>query len=145
MSNANLKLSEASKLCGINVRTLKLLISDELLPQVVRTPQGHPLLPESKVPTWQECRDLLKQRRDYHLRRATRLLDRVHVELEAIRNDITEAQENPTQPLGVDLMSASTFAAQSTLSTVMQQFQVARMEIEVYHRALGEMVENDRP
>jgi hypothetical protein len=76
------------------------------------------------------------------------LLDRVQVELDAIRNDIAEAREHPTQPLGVDLLSSSIYSThsdQSTLSAVLQQFTLARMEIERYHGALTELVESDRP
>jgi DNA-binding transcriptional MerR regulator len=141
-------LSEAAKLCGVKASTLKLLISDDLLPQAIRSPQGHALLPEDSVPTWQECRRLIEQRRDARLQRAAKLLDRVQIEVDAIRNDITEAREYPTQPLGVDLLSSSSYSThsnQTTLSAILQQFTLARMEVEQYHRALRELVESDRP
>ncbi|MCV7008233.1 MerR family transcriptional regulator [Mycobacterium gordonae] len=88
----NLKLSEAAKLCGISARTLKLLIADGLLPQAIRTPQGHPLLPDDAIPTWQDCRQLIEQQRDRLLQRAAYLLNRVNVELEAISNDRRSAR-----------------------------------------------------
>ncbi|WP_094361750.1 hypothetical protein [Mycobacterium marinum] len=147
MAEATLKLSEASKQCGIPARTLKLLIADGLFPQAIRTPQGHPLFPADQVPTWQECRDLIEQRRDAALARASRLLDRLQVEMEAIRNDIAEAREHPTQPLGVDFSSASSYTPgpnQTTLSAVLLQFDLARMDVHHYHAALVDVVETDR-
>ncbi|BBN50870.1 hypothetical protein [Mycobacterium avium] len=105
-----LKLSEAAKLCGISADTLQLLIADELLPQAVRSPRGHAYLPATDVPTWEHCRQLVLRQRDRHLQRATDLIARVEVELEAIRNDITEAREHPAEPLGVDLLAATSYA-----------------------------------
>jgi hypothetical protein len=142
----NLKLSEASKQCGINVHTLKLLIADDLLPQAIRTAQGSPLLPGDSLPTWQECRRLVEQRRDHHLQRAAKLLGRVQVELEAIGNDIAEAREHPTEPLGVDLSSSSSWSqsGQNALAMALHQFEYARLEVERYQTALMEIVESDR-
>lgn len=141
-----LKLSEASKLCGINTRTLKLLVADGLL-AAERTPQGQPLIPDDSVPTWSDCRALLEQQRDRHLQTAAKLLERVEVELEAVRNDIAEAREHPAQPLGVDFSTFSFYGAsgQSTLGEVLSQFELARMDVNRYDRALGEVVEADRP
>lgn len=56
----NLSLSEASRECGISVVTLQLLIADGLLPQVVRSAQGHAYLPPDRVPTWAECRRMVE-------------------------------------------------------------------------------------
>jgi len=86
-----LKLSEAAKMCGIGVSTLKLLNADGLDPNVVRARKGYPSVPAESVPTWQECRQLVEHRRDRLLQRAAKLVDRVAVEIEAVRNDITEA------------------------------------------------------
>jgi hypothetical protein len=142
----NLKLSEASELCGISVQILKLLISDGVLPQTVRTPQGDAYLPSEAVPTWQECRDLVGAQRDRHLKRMADLVSRLQMELEAIRNDIAEAREHPTDELGVDLLSAGRFGGseRSTLPTAMHQFDLARMRFESYHAALREIVERDQ-
>lgn len=142
-----LKLAEASKQCGISVRTLKLLVADGLLP-AERTPQGHPLIPVEAVPTWSACRALIEQQRDRHLQKAAKLLTRIAVELEAVQNDIAEAREHPTEPLGVDLSGLSIYSAasgQSGFGKVLVQFESARMNIEIYHRALNEIVEADRP
>src|SRR3954451_10484637 len=40
---------------------------------------------------------LLEEQRDRHLRRAVAVLRRLNTELEAVRNDITEAREYPQQ------------------------------------------------
>lgn len=144
----DLKLAEASKLCGINTRILKLLVADGLLPQATRTQQGHPLFPAEQVPTWQECRDLIERRHDELLQRAAKLLDRLQIELDAVRNDIAEAREHPTQPLGVDFLAASSYttgSSQTTLSAVLLQFDLARMEVQRYHQALWDVVNADRP
>jgi hypothetical protein len=139
---SGLKLSEASKLCGVNARTLKLLIAADLVPQAIRTPQGNALLPEDAVPTWHECRQLVEQHRDHLLHRAAKLLDRVTVELEAIRNDIAEAREHPTQPLGIDLLTSGRYlhGSQTTIATAMLQFDLARMEAEQFHEALQGLI-----
>ncbi|WP_304116006.1 DNA-binding protein [Mycolicibacterium bacteremicum] len=141
-----LKLSEASKLCGISVRTLKVLIADGLL-AVERTPQGQPLIADDAVTTWSDCRALLVQQRDRHLQKAAKLLERVEVELEAVRNDIAEAREHPAEPLGVDFTAFSLYAAsgQTTLGAALTQFERARIDTQLYRRALAEVVEADRP
>lgn len=115
-----------------------------------RTPPGCPgksrtrLLPRSAIPTWGECVDLLKERRDRHLRRAASALRRLDTELEAVRNDITEAREYPQQTLGTDLMSfghwpydrmASTLRGQPLITGVLEQFTTERMAITRYHDA----------
>lgn len=143
-----LKLSEAAKLCGINADTLQLLIADELLPQAVRSARGHAYLPADNVPTWQHCRQLVLRQRDRHLQRATELIARVEVELEAIRNDITEARDHPTEPLGVDLLGATSYATYgnttTTLAATLQQLDLVRMQIVRYHSALQAITDKDR-
>ncbi|OBJ81115.1 hypothetical protein [Mycobacterium sp. 1245852.3] len=143
----SLKLSEAAKLCGISAETLQLLIADELLPQAVRSARGHAYLPAANVPTWQHCRQLVLRKRDRHLRRAADLIARVEVELEAIRNDITEAREHPAEPLGVDLLGATSYATYNTTTTLaamLQQLDLVRMQIVCYHAALQAIVDKDR-
>jgi DNA-binding transcriptional MerR regulator len=143
----NLKLSEASRICGVSASTLKLLLSDQLLPQAVRTQSGHVYLPDDDLPTWEQCRRLVEQRRDHHLQQAAKLIERARVELDAISNDVAEAREHPTEPLGVDLLSSAIWAqsGQTTLATVLRQFDLARMHVEQYHGALVEIHLRDRP
>lgn len=110
--------------------------------------QGNALLPEDSVPTWEECRRPVEQRRDHHLQRAAKWIDRLRVALEAIGNDIAEAREFPNQPLGVDLLASTSYSfnsGQTTLSAILQQFDLARMEVQRYHSALADIVEVDRP
>lgn len=143
-----LKLSEAAKLCGISAETLQLLIADELLPQAVRSARGHTYLPAANVPTWEHCRQLVTRQRDRHLQRAADLIARVEVELEAVRNDITEAREHPAEPLGVDLLGATSYATYgnttTTLAATLQQLDLVRMQIVRYHAALQAIVDKDR-
>lgn len=81
------------------------MAADGPLPHAVRGKAGHVYFPRSAIPTWTECVGLLKEQRDRHLRRAASALRRLDTELEAVRNDITEAREFPQQTLGIDLMS----------------------------------------
>jgi hypothetical protein len=138
------KVSEASELCGMPIDVLKMMAADGLLPQVVRGKAGHVYFPRNAIPTWSECVDLLKEQRDRHLRHAASALRRLDTELEAVRNDITEAREYPQQTLGLDLMSfghwpydrmASTLRGQPLITGVLEQFTTERMAITRYHDA----------
>ena len=138
------KLSEAAGLCGIPSEILKMMAADGLFPQVVRGRAGHVYFPRDAVPSWNECIELLKEQRDRHLRRAASALRRLETELEAVRNDITEAREYPQQTLGIDLMSfghwpydrmASSLRGQPLITGVLEQFTGERMAITRYHDA----------
>lgn len=138
------KVSEASELCGMPIDVLKMMAADGLLPQVVRGKAGHVYFPRSTIPTWTECVELLSEQRDRHLRRAASALRRLENELEAVRNDITEAREYPQQTLGIDLMSfghwpydrmASTLRGQPLITGVLEQFTTERIAITRYHDA----------
>lgn len=138
------KLSEASEACGIPTDVLKMMAADGLVPQAVRGKAGHVYFPRNAIPTWTECVDLLREQRDRHLRRAASALRRLEAELEAVRNDITEAREYPQQTLGIDLMSfghwpydrmASSLRGQPLITGVLEQFTTERMAITRYHDA----------
>ena len=145
MSDPDLaKLSEASELCGIPTDILKMMAGDGLLPQVVRGKAGHVYFPRQQIPNWGECVNLLKEQRDRHLRRAASALRRLDTELEAVRNDITEAREYAQQTLGIDLMSfghwpydrmASSLRGQPLITGVLEQFTSERLAITRYHDA----------
>lgn len=136
------KLSDAAKLCGLRVETLRMLIADGLLP-ASRTSKGSPLLPT--VPTWQQCRELIERQRDFSLQRAADLVKRIGVEVEAVSNDIAEARQDPLLPLGVDLMAAnSQRSAETTLATALSQLNSVRLQIVDYDRALKEMIDRER-
>lgn len=128
------------------IDTLKLLIADGLLP-VTRTSNGHPLLAADVMPTWQQCRDLIVQQRERALVRAGELVQRIQVELEAIGNDISEARENPSLPLGVDLLAArgrEPRGSDNTLSAALRQLDSEQMRVMEYDRALREIIDRDR-
>ena len=87
-----------------------MMAADGLLPQTVRGRAGHVhfprnYFPRNEIPSWAECVDLLRERRDRRLRRAASALRRLETEVEAVRYDFTEAREYPQQTLGIDLMS----------------------------------------
>lgn len=134
-------------MCGCSVETLRLLIADGKLADVLRSDRGHAYLPADSVPGWKECRTIIERGRDHYLVQAQKLLDRLNVELEAVRNDIAEAREHPGQELGVDLVAFGSYARRwdnTNLSTVLHQLDVARRKIERYHRALLEVRHRDR-
>lgn len=145
MSDADLvKLSEVAQSCGIPTDVLKLMASDNLFPQAVRGRAGHIYFPRRDVPSWSECVELLREQRDRHLRRAAAALRRMETELEAVRNDISEAREHPRDALGIDMMSfghwphdrvASSLRGQPLITSVLEQFTTERMSILRYHDA----------
>lgn len=145
MSDPDLaKVSEVAELCGIPSDILKLMAADDLFPQVVRGRGGHVYFPRSEIPSWNECITLLEEQRDRHLRRAASALRRLETELEAVRNDITEAREQPRQALGIDMMSfghwphdriTSAMRGQPIITAVLEQFTMERMSISRYHDA----------
>ncbi len=100
------------------------------------------------MPTWEHCRQLVARQRDRPLQRAADLIARVAVELEAVRNDIAEAREHPAEPLGVDLLGATSYATYgnttTTLAATLQQLDLVRMQIVRYHSALQAIVDKDR-
>lgn len=144
----NLKLSEVSTVCGVSVRTLRLLIADDQLAGVTRTCRGHACLPADSVPTLQDCRRMIARRRDYHLQRAETLLARLDREIEAVRFDVAEAREHPSQELGLDLVAFGSYARrweQSTLATVLHELDMARLRILHYDAALREILQRYAP
>lgn len=141
---ALVKLSEVAQQCGIPTDVLKLMVADDLFAQAVRGRGGHAYFPQHDIPTWQACIDLLREQRDRHLRRAAAALRRMETELEAVRNDISEAREHPRDALGIDMMSfghwphervASSIRGQPLITSVLEQFTIERMAIIRYHDA----------
>lgn len=138
------KLSDASQICGIPADTLKMMAADGLLPQAVRGRAGHLYLPSTAVPTWSDCVRLLEEQRDRHLRNMSSSLRRLETELEAARNDISEAREYPRQALGIDMMSfghwtcdrvASALIGQPTITSILEKFTTERLSLHRYHDA----------
>lgn len=131
------KLSEASELCGIPTDILKLMAADGLRPQVVRGKAGHVYFPRNDVQTWSECVNLLKEQRDCHLRRAASALRRLGTELEAVRNDITEAREYPQQTPGHRSHELRPLASRSDRVVAARPTAHHRRPRSVHHRADG--------
>lgn len=141
-ARVHLKLSEASKQCGVSVAILRHLIDDGLLRESGRAGNGHPTLSSDSLPTWEQCRNLIAAQRDRSIVRALKMVDRVSVEVEAVRNDLLEARERPEEPLGVDLLASGHYAAgdQSTLATALQELSLARLNIVLCHRMVRDII-----
>lgn len=134
-----LKLSEVSKRCGVPVDVLRKLAGDRALHGVVRTSNGHITMREDSVPSWQQVVDLLEGQLRQRLDTAARAAKRLEVELEAIKNDIAMAIEDPRGPLGDDL---ATFFPRTQATTgfdlALNRLQDSALSIFIYHRALRE-------
>lgn len=140
-----LKLSEVSEKTGIPTEVLAAMAKDDLFPQVVRGKAGHAYFPADRVPTWIDCIEILEMERDRHLRRTQALVARLDREIEAVRNDIAEAREHPSQPLGVDFMSLgdrpygrhdAPDQGQPTVTGILQAFSFARLGVILTDKAL---------
>ena len=133
-----LKLSEVRQRCGIGVDTLRRLIDDGALPGAVRAKNGHVYLTDAAVPTYQRCVDLIEQRLRAELDRSAELLRLVETELEAVRNDVSEAIDNPYAPLGYDLLTLRTRSVHhdpqaSKLAKAMGDLEMATWSVRVWH------------
>ena len=134
-----LKLSEVSKLCGIDVETLRTLILDEKLQGVVRSTNGAVYLRPDSVPTYQDLMVILEEQFAHHLRRAQAAHRRVVTEVEAVGNDIELAIENPYDQLGDDLVTFrhySTGRDQTTLMNALTRLEQAVWDVRTYSDAL---------
>ena len=133
-----LKLSEVRKMCGIDVETLRILIQDGLLPHV-RQANGHVYMRPSEVPTNTEVVELLERRLVELLRHAQAQLGRVEVEVEAVRNDLELALEDPRAELGHDLLTLRSYSSDphaSSLTSALARLSADSMELRLYHRSL---------
>lgn len=135
----HLKLSETSRLCGIPVSALRLLIDDNQLPGVERSSRGHTYFRPDAVPTWHAVIGLLEEALRRHLRAAENALSRVEREVEAARNDITMALEDPHLPLGDDLTALNLGRSErSPLSAALSRLEMAAWRARRYHEELTE-------
>lgn len=133
-----LKLPEVRKLCGIDVETLRMLILDGLLPHV-RAGNGHVYMRPAEVPTYAEVVELLEARVGELLKDALAQLGRVEVEVEAVRNDLELAVEDPRAELGHDLVTLRTRSADphaSSLTSALSRLESGSWDLRSYHRAL---------
>lgn len=136
---ATLRLSEVSKLCGIDVSTLRQLINDDQLPGVVRGRNGNVQIREDAVLPYGELVALLEAQLARHLRRAKSALDRVRVEIEAVENDIALALEYPYEALGDDLRALRSYshtADATTLTSALRRLELAALDVRLYSDAV---------
>lgn len=138
MSNEmTVKLSVASKACGIDVTTLAMLLSDGQLGGSVRSSSGHVHLREDAIPNNAEVIAALEKGLTQRLGRAQRLLERVRIEIEAVGNDIALAIEDPHAELGEDLTTCHlSNRGTSTLSLALQRLERAAWDAQQYNEAL---------
>lgn len=136
--DVTLKLSEASRRCGIDTSTLVMLIEDDVLGGAVRSSRGHTYLREGAVPTYQEAVSLLETGLRQHLTHAQRLMARIQVEMEAVSNDVAAALDNLSAPLGMDLAAfdASSTDERAPLAVAMSRLQSVSWAIAQYNQAL---------
>lgn len=113
-----LTLSAAAKEAGVRVQVLQMLIQDrQIIEGIARTRNGHAYLHRDHLPTWTEVEHTLSTMYTDRLRLTDVALSAVETEVEALRNDLTEAQEHPEARLGDDLLEVITHAYDRTAST----------------------------
>lgn len=136
-----LKLSEVRRDTGIAVESLRLLIEDRVLVRgVERARNGHVYLRSDQVPSYVQLVAMLERQLKNHLERARENMRRVEVEMEAVRNDIEFALEDPRAPLGHDLLSFRVYtsdARSSMLASAMSQLQEATWDVRRYRDAIA--------
>jgi hypothetical protein len=135
-----LKLSEAHRHTGVDVDTLRMLIQDKLLVHgVQRARNGHVYLRADTLPTHQTLVQLLREQLERELRTAQKHMRRVEQEMEAVRNDLDLAVEDPEAPLGHDLLSLRTHSndpRDSSLASALSGLQFATWAVQRYQEAL---------
>jgi hypothetical protein len=99
-----LNLSAVTKLNGVSVEALRLLVSDRMLPGIVRGRAGHVKMRAAQVPSFTDVAELLNHQLVARLKKAQAQMRRVETELEAVRNDIEMAIEDPLADLGHDFV-----------------------------------------
>ncbi len=140
-SVATLKLSEASRRCGVSVHVLRLLAQDRKLPGAVRAATGHVYLREDAVPRWADLVRLIEGELVAHLKTARRASQRVESEIEAVRNDIELAIQDPYADLGDDLVSFRSYSHRhdrTSLTSALSRLEAATMAVRTYHDALSD-------
>lgn len=126
-----LTLSAAGKEAGVRVQVLQMLIQSRAITDgVARTRNGHAYLHRDHVPTWTDVEAALTRIYSDCLARTDAALTAVETEVEALRNDLTEAQEYPEAPLGDDLLEVTRHpydrpASTRTMSGAMSKFRDA--------------------
>lgn len=135
-----LKLSEVHRQTGVDVDTLKMLIEDKLLVRGVECARnGHVYMRADCLPCHPDLLALLREQLDRELRSAQKHMRRVEQELEAVRNDLDLAMEDPEAPLGHDLLtlrSHSRDPRDSSLSSALSGLEFATLAVRRYQTAV---------
>lgn len=140
-SDVTLKLSEASRHCGVSASILRRLAEDRLLPGTVRSGSGHVYLRTDSVPTFDTIEALVLEQVRVHTTAAQQALARVKVELEAVENDLAEIADDPWAQIGDDLHAFRhhTTRDHTTLSSALDRLQSAVWELRSYKEDLQEI------
>lgn len=135
-----LKLSEVHRQTGVDVDTLKMLIEDKLLVRgVQRARNGHVYVRADCLPTHQTLLALLREQLVRELRTAQKHMLRVEQEMEAVRNDLDLAVEDPEAPLGHDLLTLRTHSndpRNSSLASALSALEFSSWAIQRYQQAV---------
>lgn len=142
-----LTLSAAAKECGVRVQVLQELVAARhLVDGVVRSRRGHIYVHVDNAPSWTQVEHAVVELYTEQLKRVDRTMCIIETEVEALRFDITEAQENPDGPLGDDLRAASLVHAYDrqtsrSLYGAINKLQTDVMKLETLKRHLTEVRE----
>ena len=136
-----LRLSEVKNRCGVPVDTLRRLIEDDALPGAERANNGHVYLRAAAVPSHGTCVRLVEDRLRAALNDAMVQMRLIEVELEAVRNDLELAIENPRAPLGHDLLTLKTRSLHqdpraSRLAQAMSELETSSWTVRAWHQDL---------
>lgn len=140
-----LTLSAAAKESGVRVQVLQMLIQDRKITNgIARTRNGHAYLHRDHVPSWTDIEAILAAMYDERLTLTDAALTAVETEVEAVRNDLTEAQEHPDARLGDDLLAVTRnpydpSVSTRTLSGAMSKFRDAVFELGEARRHLDDV------
>lgn len=139
-----LKLSEVHRQTGVDVDTLKMLIEDGLLVRgVERARNGHVYMRADCLPAHQDLLALLREQLGRELRSAQKHMQRVEQEMEAVRNDLELAVDDPEAPLGHDLLTLRVHSRDprdSSLSSAMAGLELAAWAVRRYQTAVKQAV-----
>lgn len=135
-----LKLSDVHRQTGVDVDTLKMLIEDNLLVHgVERGRGGHVYVRADSLPTYDALLTLLREQLVRELRSAQRHMRRVELEMEAVRNDLELALEDPEALLGHDLLTVRVHThspRDSSLSSALSGLEFAAWGVRRYQEAV---------
>lgn len=134
-------LTEASKLTGVSVGTLRHLALHRALPGVVRGEKGQLRMRAAALPTFEKVEAALERRVVASIADVRKHLERVRVEMEAVGNDLSELEDDPGGPIGVDLETFDTLSTMedSTLRGALSRMTRATVLLLSERRALDDL------